>query len=362
MMKKISVYMTVIFGFLVAGGCEDGGLTNTAGPSNNSGSNSNTTDWLIPKDKVFDGGPGKDGIPALTTPDFVPVPEIDYLLDNDLVLAFKNGEEVKIYPHPVLDWHEIINDQAGDISIAVTYCPLTGTGIGWDREIDGKLTTFGVSGLLYNSNLIPYDRATNSNWSQMRLDCVNGVHKGKTVETFTLFETTWGTIKGMYGNAKVVSKETGHSRPYGEYPYGSYKEDNSYLIFPVSNSDNRLSAKQRVHGVIIGEKVKAYRLAEFKGALSLLTDTVGKNEIIVAGSQPDNFIVSFYTETSDSEFKVEKDSYPVILSDSEGNKWDVFGHAVEGPRKGERLKSPRSFMGYWFAWAAFYPDIEIYGL
>ena len=140
------------------------------------------TDWSIPIAEVLDGGPGKDGIPALENPVFISAENTTVLQDADLVLGFKNGDDVRAYPRIILDWHEIINDNIGDVSLAVTYCPLTGTGIGWDRNIDGNETTFGVSGLLYNTNLIPYDRATGSNWSQILNASVNGSLAGKSAD------------------------------------------------------------------------------------------------------------------------------------------------------------------------------------
>ena len=151
------------------------------------------TDWSIPTDDVRDGGPGKDGIPSVDNPQFSTAGEASYLSDNDLVIGMVNGTQVKAYPHPILDWHEIVNDELDGIAVAMTYCPLTGSGIAWDCELDGERTTFGVSGLLFESNLIPYDRKTNSNWSQMRLDCVNGPLQGQKINTFPIIETTWGT-------------------------------------------------------------------------------------------------------------------------------------------------------------------------
>ena len=99
--------------------------------------------WLIEENKVLDGGPGKDGIPELTNPGFITVEEATYLKDNDLVIGFVSGVEILAYPHAILNWHEIINDDVNDISLAITYCPLTGTGIGWNRNLDGNTTTFG---------------------------------------------------------------------------------------------------------------------------------------------------------------------------------------------------------------------------
>ena len=217
--------------------------------------------WLIPSDQVFDGGPGKDGIPALENPLKISNPQ--FLTDFDLVIGYYDGSDAVAYPHVILDWHEIINDELNGFPFAITYCPLTGTGIGWDRKIDGVITTFGVSGLLYNNNLIPYDRKTDSNWSQMRNECVNGELIGNPIPTFTVVETSWRTWKAMFPDTKVVSTNTGFSRQYGVYPYGDYKTNHRNLIFPLNPDDARLDRKERVHGVIINGEAKVYRFSTF---------------------------------------------------------------------------------------------------
>ena len=121
-----------------------------------------TESWLIPVNEVFGGGPGKDGIPAISNPKFKPDSTITFLSDDDLVIGVKFEGQLRTYAHLILDWHEIVNDNLGQRYFALTYCPLTGSAIAWDRNLGGEVTTFGVSGLLYNTNLIPYDRATDS--------------------------------------------------------------------------------------------------------------------------------------------------------------------------------------------------------
>jgi len=336
----------------------------TGGDNNSSTGSSGQNSWSIPKNEIFDGGPGKDGIPALTNPEFISGSDATYLEDKDLVLGFVDGDEARAYPHLILDWHEIINDRIGDAYISVTYCPLTGTGIGWNREINGKHTTFGVSGLLYNSNLIPYDRETDSNWSQIRLDCVNGELKGTRIETFPLVETTWGTWKEMYPATRVLSTTTGHKRDYGRYPYGGYRTDDEFLIFPVANKDDRLPGKERVHAIIYSGNVRVYPFKEFEEKVTVLSDNLGGKNLVIAGNKKDNFILSFLNDPGDGTtltFSALQDQYPLVMTDTEGNKWDVQGRAVEGPRKGARLATLPSFMGYWFSFAAFYPELSIYG-
>ena len=334
-------------------------------PENSSSPGSDSLkSWAIPRDEVFDGGPGKDGIPALTEPEFISAEEAEYLSDDDLVIGFVHGDEARAYPHDILDWHEIINDRVGDANISVTYCPLTGTGIGWNREIDGNVTTFGVSGLLYNSNLIPYDRNTGSNWSQMRLDCVNGELRGKEVEVFPLVETTWLTWKEMYPATLVVSLNTGHNRDYGRYPYGNYRTDHDYLIFPVANEDDRFQNKERVLGIVQSGSVRVYSFAGFGDKVTVINDKLNGRDVVVAGNSEDNFMVSYINDPGDGStlsFSAVQGQYPVVMTDSEGNMWDVNGRAVAGPRKDARLSPASSFMGYWFSFAAFYPDLTIYG-
>jgi hypothetical protein len=219
-------------------------------------------DWSIPAENIIDGGVGLDGIPALTDPEFIDVSDAWYMEDDHLIIGYAFNGEIKAYPHLMLNWHEIINDNIGGLDIALTYCPLTGTGITWDRRIDGEVTTFGVSGLLYDNNLMPYDRKTGSIWSQIRMDCVNGELKGKSAKTITLVETTWKTWLDMYPDTKVVGPETGHTRPYGLYPYGNYRET-GLLLFPISYEDNRLHKKERVHAIVLGEDARAYRFDSF---------------------------------------------------------------------------------------------------
>ncbi|MEL6922934.1 MAG: DUF3179 domain-containing protein [Bacteroidota bacterium] len=318
--------------------------------------------WLINESEVRDGGPGKDGIPSIDNPVFVDPGAADFLVDNEIVIGIRIGNEMRAYPHQILDWHEIVNDAIGSDAFAVTYCPLTGTAIGWDREVDGSTTTFGVSGLLYNSNLIPYDRKTDSNWSQMRLDCVNGELSGTEINTYHLVEMDWGTWKRRYPEGKVLSTDTGFNRNYGSYPYGSYRNDNN-LFFGVNNEDNRLGRKERVLGVLINGKAKTYRFEEFSAEnIVVKTDNFEGAGYVLAGSDSENFMVA-YSNVLDGtalEFSAVQNDDTVIMMDNEGNEWDLFGVAVNGPRQGQRLEPMLAYVGYWFAWAAFYPGLELY--
>jgi hypothetical protein len=343
--------------------CTDSDLGGNRAPNT-----SGDPDWLIPKNEVFDGGPGKDGIPALTSPNMVSAQSVTYLTDDDLVLGYKLGDDVRAYPHDILDWHEIINDEVDGNPIAVIYCPLTGTGTGWERTLKGTVTTFGVSGLLYNTNVIPYDRLTNSNWSQMRMECVNGELKGTKPQPVQLVETTWKTWKEMFPESKVVSLQTGFNRSYGVYPYGFYKTNNDIFLFPYTPKDSRLPNKERVLGVVVEGDAKIYRFDSFDVSLGIVNDNFRGIELVIAGSKENNFLVAFEAKLADgtlAEFSAFTGAPGIsaeILTDTEGNTWNIFGEAVSGPRKGEKLKQVTSFIGYWFSWGAFYPEAPIFGM
>lgn len=318
-------------------------------PDSNETENTSTV-WTIPISEVLDGGPGRDGIPALENPSMLLAQNASLLSDGDLVLGYKNGDDVRAYQHNILDWHEIINDNIGDVSLAITYCPLTGTGIGWSRVIEGKETTFGVSGLLYQTNLIPFDRATKSNWSQILNESVNGSLEGKKADLITLVETDWKTWKTMFPNTTVVSLETGFSRTYDRYPYGDYKTNNSTFFFPTPK-DDRLPLKDRVHAIIIDDFAKVYQFSDLQTSHVIKDTFMDKNYLIVGNA---NFIASFELDAAQSTLEFEyifDASSDAVLQDNQGTQYNIFGEAISGSGQ---LTSSESFMGYWFSIPAFY--------
>lgn len=322
-------------------------------------------EWTVSILEVYDGGPGLDGIPALENPAMTDVEEATYLFDDDLVIGYVHGNEARAYPHRILDWHEIVNDQIGSFAFAITYCPLTGSGMGWNRTVNGWTTTFGVSGLLFKSNLIPYDRQTGSNWSQIFMDCLQGERQGVEADYFPVVETRWGTWKDMYPGTKVLSKETGHDRNYAIYPYGDYRTNHDYLISPVQPDDTRLPRKERVHGLILNNQAKVYPLSLFGGnGPRLIDDEFLDQQVIVAGSRDQDFMVSFSRQMPDGtilKFSPSSGTDPaIIMQDQEGNEWNILGTAIAGPRQGQQLPVLKSFTGYWFSFAAFFPGAEIY--
>ncbi len=349
-MEKLRIIVGLSLIVLLSTQCSTSDISTS--PTNPNPNNQN--EWLVPIAQVRDGGPGKDGIPSIDNPQFDAISQVSILNDDDLV------NQVYAYPHEILDWHEIVNHFANDGNLTMTYCPLTGTAIGWNPLVDGQLTQFGVSGLLYNSNLMPYDRNTNSTWSQMRLDCVNGPSINTKIKLIHLIETSYGTLKSLYPSAMVLNRTTGINRSYGQYPYGGYRT-NTQLIFPVDGElDTSLHPKERVLGVQFNDETIAFRFDLFDQAESVVKETqVGGKDIVAIGNKPMNFIVAFENNLNGSKITLTgmDISGEGIATDTDGNVYNVFGQIISGPDVGSGLREVTNYIGYWFAWAAFADDI-----
>jgi hypothetical protein len=224
--------------------------------------------WNVPSSYVAQGA-GFDGIPSITNPEFSKfrIVESDpsenfYLEDDDLVIIVSNKGEHKVYPHAILDWHEVINDDVGGDPLTITYCPLTGTGRVWKREGTDGGQSFGVSGYLYNSNLLAFDRETETLWSQITAAGIFGQKLGEHLEVHPFVETSWQTTKILFDEPLVMTENTGYDRNYLQYPYGDYASSN-LLSYPVLYIDDRLTLKERVFCMIMDDQAKAYQLSSF---------------------------------------------------------------------------------------------------
>ena len=273
----------------------------------------------IPVDEIMSGGPPKDGIPALLQPKFVRGSKAGFLKDEDRVLALTEGEEAKAYPIRILNWHEVVNDEINGKPILISYCPLCGTGMAFDSVINGKKYTFGVSGLLYNSDVLMYDHQTESLWSQIKQEAVTGEMTGTGLRLIFLIHTTWGEWRREHPNTKVLSTETGYSRNYNRDPYAGYDQE-ARTFFPVRNQDSRYPPKEWVLGVEIQGKAKAYAFSELAKRPSVFTDTIN-----------DRMIQIHYHHKSRTAFITDTAGEPIP-----------------------------SITGFWFAWFAFYPETAVY--
>lgn len=324
-------------------------------------------DWLVSTAWVADGGVGRDGIPSVDDPEFVTGwRDQAYLRDDHRVVIFPSDRQERphrVYPVPILDWHEVVNDR--DARLVVTWCPLTGSAVLFnDARVQGS--TVGVSGWLYNNNLIFFDRREESFWVQMLMQAVAGPARGATLETLPHMVTSAATAALLAPGALILSTETGHQRPYGESPYRGYTNTLA-THYPVSHVDRSLHPKHRVLGVLVDGRGKAFRAAGDRSSPPPVhNDVVGSRAVVVIRSAPHDLNVAYFSavaghgELTFSMAPRRQDIFPLAIQDRQtGSIWNVFGEAVEGPLKGARLASPNALTAYWFAWAAIYPDSDL---
>lgn len=275
---------------------------------------------LVPVDEIHQGGPPRDGIPALDNPSFVSAEGAGFLRPGDYVLGMTRNGIAKAYPIRILNWHEIVNDSFGQEPVVVSYCPLCGTGIAYGAYIDGAVRSFGVSGLLYNSDLLLYDRESESLWSQIAGKAISGPLKGQRLTPLSVRHTTWSEWRKQHPGSLVLSRETGYRRDYNRDPYDGYQQSEE-LYFPIKHRDRRYHPKERVIGIELNGTFKAYPFTEL-GRLKkqVLKDRIGGEEIEIRFNVP-------------------------LRS---GQVFD---------REGRELPSVNSF---WFAWTAFHPETAVF--
>ena len=256
---------------------------------------------------------------------FVSVSEGDtFIADNELVLAFHYLGEKRVYPLQIMVWHEIANDVVGGEPVLITYCPLCGSGIAYERElvVDGAsvVPNFGTSGKLYNSNLVMYDDYSDTYWQQIDGKAIVGELVGTELVDTNIDTIVWRDYKEVHSDAIVLSTDTGMNRDYGRDPYGSYYED-SLLFFPVDNSDDSIHPKTVIYGLEIDSVYKAYIEEDIVIAGGSISDTVAGRSIVVS-----------------------RDSSGIVT--------------ITDVESGEELVKERDFF---FAWYAFHPNTLVYG-
>ena len=273
----------------------------------------------IPAREIRKGGPARDGIPAIDQPVFLSPDQATFLRDGDYVLGVILNGQSKAYPIRIMDWHEVVNDYFGNDPVVVTYCPLCGSGVAFSASVKGRNRTFGVSGLLYNSDVLLYDRQTESLWSQLETMAISGPEAGTTLEIIPTAYATWKDWKKRYPETLVLSTETGHIREYDRSPYQNY-EAVPDLMFQVKHKSRLYRNKERVIGITIHGKHKAYPFSQLKKAKGQVTDTF----------QGKTLYVTFDNKTKTARIKSE-------------NNEDLPGITL-----------------FWFAWHAFHPDTEVF--
>ncbi len=278
---------------------------------------------LIPADAIERGGPPRDGIPAIDKPRFVAAAQAR-LADGDRLLGLVRGGVARAYPVSILNWHEVVNDRIAGEAVAVTYCPLCGSGVAFDAQVagpGGPASVFAVSGLLYNSDVLLYDRATESLWSQLMFQAVTGPLKGRRLTPLPISHTTWADWRRRHPRTEVLSTDTGFERDYSRDPYAGYDQV-PRLMFDVQHRDERLPVKAWVLGLQIAGEARAYPFS----ALAARADASGRWRETVAGQ-----VV---------EIRFDRQHQSAEAFDGQG-------------------KPLAAVMAYWFAWVAFNPKTSV---
>lgn len=319
---------------------------------------------------LADGGVGRDGIPALTNPDFVPIDDEErtgYLSAESRVIGVEiNGEWLAI-PHNVMYRHEIVNLNREDTQIAVTYCPLTGSALTFDREqVDDA--GFGVSGLLYQANLIMYDRNTDDSlWPQMAGEAACGPKDGVALARRPVVEMTWTGWKELFSGPRVVGIEPAEAFVYSVNPYGvSYEDPDNpdFIGFPIPRDDVRRPPKERVLGLPAsgGQPAVAFPFLAMTEAGDFWTvgfDYAGTSAVVFwdAGRQA---AVAFRPVAGGRTLTFEALDDGFVDSET-GSRWNVTGLATEGSLEGERLEIiADAYVAFWQPWAAFHPGTTLF--
>ena len=318
-----------------------------------------TNGWAVPLVDIIDGGVGQGGIPAINQPDFIMIDQVDFLVDDELVILVKVGLDIKIYPQRIMDFHEIVNDIIDDVPISITFCPISGTAVAWEREVSDLLNNFSVSGLLYNANLVATDEQSNSNWSQVLGVAINGELACEKLSNISIVDINWGAAKKLYPTAKVLSTNTGFNFNYFQTPLSYNQPIDAQPLFPVNFVDDRLNSYERVHIVTIEGKSRAYRFSDFEVGPKIIFDRLENQDLMIIGNKSENFIVSYLiNETVGYKLNfIEGKEYSITTEG--GDRHNLFGEIYEGPNVGGRLKS-KGLTGYWFSLSAFYPELELY--
>lgn len=315
---------------------------------------------------IMPGGPPKDGIPPIDNPQYITRDVADsFLTNNDVIFGLEYDGAVIAYPQIVLVWHEIVNDVIGGEKISITYCPLTGSAVGFKSKskVDGKELTFGTSGNLVNSNLLMYDRQTDSNWPQILGMAINGPNKANVLQQIPLAWTTWERWKTKHPDTKVLSTNTGFVRSYGSDPYGSYRQERGYyfeeyVIFPVMVTDTRFHPKKVVVGVNAGDSYLAVPKDEFR-AKKIENKIVGSEAVVLLYDEELDVIRAFSRRVGAETLEFTMDGGKIIDHQT-SSEWTPNGISTGGRLANSILKHVNYFDVFWFAWYAFYPQTEVY--
>jgi hypothetical protein len=327
-------------------------------------------------ESLFSGGPPRDGIPPIDSPRFESIESADEWIEElEPVILLDYEGEVRAYPLQILTWHEIVNDEVAGDPIVITYCPLCNTALVFLRPtIDGELLTFGTSGNLRYSDLVMWDRQTESWWQQFTGEAIVGDLTGTKLESLPVAIISWVDFKSKYPDAQVLSIETGFQRSYGRNPYAGYDNITSQPFAFVGDLDAQLPAMARVVGISPENGAGGAFSLDFLSENQVLNEKLGEVPVVLfwksgTASALDSGSIAngkdigttgvFSAQIDDQELTFSALEDGLFLDQETGSTWDIFGDAIDGPLAGSSLVPIPHHDTFWFAWAAFVPDGDL---
>ncbi len=393
--NRVRIWWLVIGGVaLVAAAC--GGAASSGSDSDGRGEDISSieegvpfvlgwnTDWTnrtIDLSELIKGRPEadpRDLIVPLDEPTFETVDEASQWLESrEPVALVQFNDDARVYPLRILTWHEVVNDEVDGEPIAVTYCPLCNSAVAFKRTVNGQVLRFGTSGLLRNSDLVMWDRQTESLWQQITGEGIVGELAGTQLEFVPMGIVSWEDVQDRFPDAKVLSRDTGFAAPYGQNPYFGYDQGLLGTFLFDGEIDGRFPAFERVVGVRVGETTRAYPFSALSEKRAANDVVAGEPVLVVWGASDtasaldDRDIAEgrsvgtglAYLRTVDGQVLTFEagDREDTFVDAETGTTWDLFGIALSGPLEGQRLTTAVHTNELWFAWAAFNPDAVVYG-
>lgn len=325
--------------------------------------------------EITSGGPPKDGIPPIDHPKFVSTTQAaSWLGEMEPVLMFRHGGDVRAYPLQILIWHEIVNDTVGGMPITATFCPLCNSILAFDRRVGDRVLDFGTTGKLRKSDLVMWDRQTESWWQQLTGEAIVGELTGTRLKMLPAPLISFRTFRESFPKGRVLSRETGHSRNYGANPYAGYDNlANEQPFLFKQKVDRRLKAMERVVVLELGKEAKAYPYSEL-AKVGLVNDTLEGTPLVVIyakgiRSALDRSSIRDSREVGTGAVYGRKVAGRVltfarqdglVMDKETGSRWNLLGQAEAGPLKGEQLPTLVHGNHFAFAWLAFRPQSAIY--
>ena len=341
-----------------------------------------TTDFcqsIVDFEEILVGNPVKDGIPSVTDPAMESIASAaEWLNQRSPVIAVEIAGEARAYPLAILMWHEIANDELAEIPIAVTFCPLCNSSITFERQIGEEALEFGVSGLLRNSDLIMFDRGSESWWQQLTGEALVGDYAGTLLDIVPSQVISFGSFAQRHPDGHVMSRDTGYNRQYGLNPYRDYDTEPGRPFLFRGEIDPRLdSPVDRVLAATIGDVAVAYPF-DILRAERVINDVVADTPLAVfyqagvASALGDSVIdnardtgtAGMYEATLDdgSALRFVNNGDSTFRDEATQSTWNAFGESIAGELEGSQLRWINAFPHFWFAWAAFHPATVVYGI